>query len=135
MSMFDNVVFDEFTILEGQQAEEYKKRKAKEERAQTKKSMDRAARYTLSRIANSSQNEYGDNADKIAERIMKSSSRSAKEIEDMDDDCDNKKKVIKTGTKMMSAMDAIDRHERRHPKKECTFDTNYLFNNSDIKII
>ena len=27
MSMFDNIVFDEFTLLEGEQAEAYKKRK------------------------------------------------------------------------------------------------------------
>ena len=30
MSMFDNIVFDEYSLLEGQQADEYKARKAKE---------------------------------------------------------------------------------------------------------
>ena len=32
MSIFDNIVFDEFTLLEGEQAEAYKKRKAEEKK-------------------------------------------------------------------------------------------------------
>lgn len=34
MIMFDNIVFDEFTLLEGKQADEYRKRKESQARAE-----------------------------------------------------------------------------------------------------
>lgn len=44
MSIFDNVVFDEFTLLEGEQAEAYKKRKAEEKAAKEKAEKERRDR-------------------------------------------------------------------------------------------
>ena len=41
MSIFDNIIFDEFTLLEGEQAEEYKRRKANEKAAKEKAEKDR----------------------------------------------------------------------------------------------
>ena len=45
MSMFDNIIFDEFTLLEGEQAEAYKKRKGEEKDKDLEHSYNRAIRY------------------------------------------------------------------------------------------
>ena len=44
MSIFDNVIFDEFTLLEGEQTEAYKKRKAEEKSAKDKAEKERRDR-------------------------------------------------------------------------------------------
>ena len=45
MSMFDNIVFDEFTLLEGEQAEAYKKRKQIEKNREHVKDIERPFNY------------------------------------------------------------------------------------------
>lgn len=56
MSYFDNIVFDENTLLEGEQAEAYKAKKAAEKKADEEKSQERY----LHRHANPN-SEYGNN--------------------------------------------------------------------------
>ena len=122
MSMFDNIVFDEFTLLEGEQAEAYKEKKDNEKRKEKHEEIERIKRRSEAgrKGSKNSNINYDDNIrnDKsslIANQMMKNTKRRY-----YDD--------------YVNAKDAANRHMRRHAKHECTFDTNYLFE-SGIEII
>ena len=120
MGIFDNVIFDEFTLLEGQQAEEYKERKAKE-----KIYNDYVDDYKACRSHGHFSNIKRDPTDKEVNDYFDSIDKGNKAVDERyyryksDRERDNVASM---------AGDAIDRHNRRHPKKEST-----IFN--DIEFI
>ena len=127
MSIFDNIVFDEYSLLEGQQAEEYKKKKEDEKIEGMKKDIKRMNSYKSSRNSDGSMPEHlndhnyasihqvdknnaykrRDNAGKAAVKLGKGervSKLPEGEWHGMRDS--------------VRAVDAIDRHQRRHAKHE-----------------
>ena len=115
MGIFDNVIFDEFTLLEGKQADEYKNNKNLKELKKDNKDTDRFMRrvsagdvYTYK---NPSKPKYG-------------KERFNKEISDMERavDANNmvknhlKDKKI-SGIDSSNARDSANRHLRRHGSK------------------
>ena len=138
MSMFDNIVFDEFTLLEGEQAEAYKKRKAAEIKAakkEDKEAINRQYRHVKADMKEKGIKQvFKDHIDKAgrvgADTVNKNSSKLNNEL--------TKKGAMfdrKAQADMARAIDGVRRHERRHPKHECTFSTNYLYESSEIDII
>ena len=141
MAIFDNVIFDEFTLLEGEQAEAYKKRKAEEARKtksadekQTKGRMIRKMGGELFKDeANMPNRKHLDS--EVREDIMrKHYPKTYKKMEDIVDNdlvdmesnpsTKNKNKALNTVSKNTGKFyDAADRHIRRHPKqyKESAF--------------
>lgn len=115
MGIFDNVVLEDCYILEGEQAEAYKKRKAKEAAAENKKEMNRNTRFSASRIAQDHQNK-GENFVKKSEEFLKKNGLD-KKINDAEKSGDNKK-YAKTAKSTLYAVDAAQRHERRHAAKQ-----------------
>lgn len=149
MSMFDNIVFDEFTLLEGEQTEAYKKRKGEEKDKDLEHSYNRAMRYNtagMEQYKGDNRKAYKDA--KSATKAIKSSpegdksyrqakhdAKEAKKNPNYYSDPDKAKASLKNLAKTSYAVDAYDRHQRRHPKHECTFSTNYLYESSEIDII
>lgn len=160
MSMFDNIVFDEFTLLEGEQAEVYKKRKEEEKADKDKSEKERNDRrygvgsYTGSKNRERFGEKYkgtgdvkdyymiskkdGDRIDASLSKVDKDIERRRKEYNGNADhrNTDNERKnYINALRCYSSAADAANRNMRRHPKNECTFSTNYLYESSEIDII
>ena len=121
MSIFDNIILDEFTILEGEQAEAYKKHKAEMKNKDFKSNNERLNNRKNAGRKYSNKFNYDDNirdaeSSLKAHKMMKKSNR------------DNLNDYI-------IAKDAANRNKRRHPNHECTFSTNYLYESSNIEII
>ena len=134
MSMFDNIMLDEFTMLdEGKQAEEYKARKAKETaRAQAeddKRFRDRAYRKaTASAIdVKGDKKKEEDFEDKVEKNGFRAaaSSRTVRKAFNTVDKYDNeppknkqeKREAIEAGKTLGRAVDGIARHDRRKAKR------------------
>ena len=141
MSIFDNVIFDEFTLLEGKQAEEYKARKEKEAkraaREEKKHFTDRNYRKVSSKISadKATEEDMEDSMMRNAGRIMASSKTGRKHIGNImnaeQNDPKNlpkelKDKAVKSTYAIANANDAIERHDRKMAKrkdvKESAFD-------------
>lgn len=115
MSMFDNIILDEFTMLdEGKQADEYRKRKAKEANSNYKKTMDRVSRYSGARISQHGEDDTDKHMQYAAEKAMKSSPKFKKEFMDATKDEGSTRKSREGLSKAIYAADAMDRHGRRH---------------------
>ena len=157
MSMFDNVVFDEFTLLEGEQAKAYKAKKAAEKEEESRKhrermnnryhsgnkkfSNDTEASYKkeYDRRGKASQNasekaeNLRDNAPKNKLFKKKENEKNRKEYEEKlnkaeGEEFNKAKEYGRLHASQNIAKDAIDRHNRRHGiKNESTF--------SDIEMI
>lgn len=113
-SFLDNVVLEDFDfILEGEQAEAYKKRKAEEAknraRDEHKHIYDRGMRKLNAKIADSVSKNGGDLKGMV------------KDQEKILHNMDKAEKYGKTEERSSIAFDAMDRHARRHPQKESTF--------------
>ena len=122
MSMFDNVMLDEFTMLdEGKQAEEYKKKKEIEKNREHVKDFNRAWNYTTSRM---NDKEKMDDLDRKSSKALRTSDQGRALDKIKNNYQKNKENPIDTtkGQKIVSkgayAVDAFDRHQRRHPKTE-----------------
>ena len=106
MSMFDNIILDEFTMLdEGKQADEYKRRKHKENNSEFVKNIHRAYRYSSSRMPHQHEE---DNTDKHTELVAKKS---------ISPELNYKRSTRKSKENLLKdiyAADAKDRHNRRH---------------------
>lgn len=149
MSMFDNVVFDEFTLLEGKQADEYRKRKESQARAEKNRhfanAQSRAARTVGNDIDKSVRPGVG-----TVKAVQKQMEKRQNDIDRIKTSPKGKKdteRYEKIINKSMDgklskkdydfsknyeadvnyAADAIRRHDRRHPKTESAF--------SDIEMI
>lgn len=109
-SMFDGILFDEFTMLdEGKQAEEYKARKAKEHDEEFRNSQKR----TDSRKDAGKKNPNGYAGDKhVYDDLIRNDMSSAKAHKMMKQTNRNRLDDYVT------AKDATNRHLRRHPKTE-----------------
>ena len=121
MSMFDNIVFDEFTLLEGEQAEAYKKRKQIEKNREHVKDIERPFNYiakkALPAANNTKEADLVDKEKEYTKRIRTSPQGKALEKQEKHSDGDfmslKNQKILSKGT---YAIDAIDRHDRRHGK-------------------
>ena len=148
MSIFDNIIFDEFTLLEGKQAEEYKKRKEEEKYNNSdikyrntwsghydvgqgyktggkSKSHHEFIKNSFGRVGDQSTDQEKENN----ERMLRSTKKADKAIKSRqygkfnNKNFDGKKdRDIIDNTDHLNAADAINRHERRHPKKESAFE-------------
>ena len=134
MSMFDNLVLDEFTMLdEGKQADEYRARKAKEasraQAADDKQFKDRMYRKAMASSYDAKgdkkkEEDYEDNVQRGGARMM-ASSRTARKAYNTMDKYDNieptnkkeKREAIEAGKHMGRGLDALSRHDRRKAKK------------------
>lgn len=121
----------ESLFTEGEQAEAYKKRKAAEQKAETKKGANRAMRKSMSYgfdQKTGDQVSADDAAGKMAKRMVKygnnNSLMSDAEYVASDRKADNPSN--KKAQRLSYALDAIDHHERRHPTKESAYN---LFKN------
>ena len=142
MGIFDNIIFDEFTLLEGEQAEAYKKRKA-EEAKKAKADDDKQAKSRMIRkFGGELFKDESDMPDRnhkdfkarmnIADRdFEKTNSKLEDKVDktlvdyENNPSTKNKNKVLRDVSKnTMRAYDAADRHIRRHPKqyKESVFE-------------
>ena len=143
MSMFDNLVLDEFTMLdEGKQADEYRERKAKEaedaasdgDRRYRKNSGGKQTSSSRTTF-NTSGNTYDapgdkwtkDNPERGIKHPIKTSKGRSQDAKRQDKanrmiDNLNKHHMYRDGEEgekdMMRATDAANRHLRRHPKTE-----------------
>ena len=130
MSMFDSIILDEFTMLdEGKQADEYKARKAKEAEDDEKKSLTRNVNYSNKKDKEANIKSKKDmekyDKDKGYTKAVRTSDqgRAAAKFatrvyrgkEEIDPYNKNHRDLI---SKSAYAMDAYDRHQRRHPKTE-----------------
>ena len=107
-SFLDNVVLEDFDfILEGDQAEAYKKRKAKEMRDAQKRFNNRMVRKMAVKTADMTSEED----EKRKERKANQFQSDMEKIDRHKTDDENK----------VYAMDALDRHRRRHHTNESTF--------------
>lgn len=124
MSMFDNVILDEFTMLdEGKQADEYKKKKEIEKNREHVKDFNRAWNYARSKTDD---REKVDDLDRKSTKALRTSDQgkaAVKQIKHLAktsgfDNMAFSKKGQKAMSKATYAVDAYDRHQRRHPKTE-----------------
>ena len=111
MSIFDNIVFDEFTLLEGEQAEAYKKRKAKE-----KEDREYEDDYKGSRSFGHFNSHKKPVSDKDVENYWKSIDKGNKEVAKRDYNGRYKSSNDSWNAAGMAA-DAINRHLRKEDKK------------------
>lgn len=143
MSMFDNIVFDEFTLLEGEQAEAYKKRK--EEERYNNRNIKSRNTYGYMNVGqgyktkgkNKSHKDYMNNkynrvVDQTTAQEKENNNRLHRSIEKAEREVknrqilgkynnknfDGKDNKVLIGTDVRDAADAINRHERRHSKNE-----------------
>lgn len=124
MGIFDKVVLEDCYILEGEQVEAYKKRKADEKAAQDKADSDRNERR-YSGLEKDNHSKFVGNQRKNPN----SRSMSDKEFDKWSDDYSKDErradraasKANKSGlrgNKFNTAFDAANRHERRHAAKQ-----------------
>ena len=129
-SMFDDIIFDGFTMLdEGKQADEYRARKAKEAKDDERKSLIRNVNYsnTKDKEANIKSKRDMEDYDKDmgytkaartsdqGRAAAKFATRIYRGKEEIDTNNKNHRDLM---IKSAYAMDAYDRHLRRHPKTE-----------------
>ena len=118
MALFDNVYLEDFDfMLEGEQAEQYKQRKEKEKARDHVKGIERAMNYALSR-----DEKKRDELDRDLTKAVRTSDQGRK----MDSirrhynkegkNPLNTRKGQEFATKSAYAIDAYDRHQRRHKK-------------------
>lgn len=121
-TIFDNIIFDEFTLLEGEQAEAYKKRKADEKAVKEKEYNERNERRYIGQTFGW---KSGSHPNPSEEMIEKDGKRLYKSMDIEEKEWNNRKKTGKnienySGAKpgeIEARMDAIDRHLRKEEKK------------------
>ena len=125
MSYFDNIVFDENTLLEGEQAEAYKAKKAAEKEAREKAEkelQDNANRRIEKSVAqNINSNEKLKSFDKARKMIDRERASRSDKIRGKDYNDDTKKAYNQHSNmykSIMSNYDATARHFRRHSQNE-----------------
>lgn len=112
MSYLDKITFEESTLLEGEQAEEYKARKAVEKKARREKEEERESDYLNS--ARGMKNYKGPRSTKAA--MEKDPARAAKAKEMVDKHAEKTKNTRLANNANMSnamAQDAARRHLRK----------------------
>ena len=124
MSYFDNIVFDENTLLEGEQAEAYKAKKAAEKEAREKES-EKYNNY--GRDKRKFSQIYKDDPDK-AEKVVNADNAYSKEKDNRAyrastrgynyNIADKNFNNITGKDKKGAAIDAIMRYDRRHPDRK-----------------
>ena len=128
MSIFDNIIFDEFTLLEGEQVEAYKKKKAEDKSTKNKAELDRFYRRY-------DRDDYDDTTDKAKKVIDKEFKNRIDKVDDISKDPDNfgwkeRLKRVDNAMNIQKArrsgdyQDGVKRHIRRHPNqyKESAFE-------------
>ena len=124
-SFLDNVVLEDFDfILEGEQAREYLDRK--NDREFVHDYLDRSRTFhrvknntnTLAKVENGKANKEEIERGRKQLRQLRHDSPSAREIGKR---IKEKKATLQDYSSIHDALDAMDRHDRRHPKKESTF--------------
>ena len=116
MSMFDNIVFDEFTLLEGEQANNYKYKKVKEKYDQEERDYTRRIkRRAAGRVSNISKDYKTGGTEKVEKNIR----------DDMRRDFDANHMVGRYAKNKdnndfdhIYAIDAANRHIRKEEKKK-----------------
>lgn len=127
MSMFDNIVFDEFTLLEGEQAEAYKKRK-EEEKASAKEEDKKREIHGQKSYKNSSIHDRF-NAERLAKRELKNRRKESNNSEK-----ESMKKLdawrhdMRNDKKMKDAEEAINKNSK-NAKNISNFTDNISDNN------
>ena len=106
------------SIVEGDQAEAYKKRKAQAAKADEHKMNNRIFHRGSAMVADKGEDEVDKHLDRQTEK-MRSGSKSFKKLtDDLTDGKGSKSDLYKAHY----AMDAKDRHDRRHPNSESTIE-------------
>ena len=106
------------SIVEGDQAEAYKKRKAKEASADEKSMNNRIFHRGSSMVADKGEKGAEEHLDRQTEKMRSGSSSFKKLTDSLNSGKGSKSDLYKAHY----AMDAKDRHDRRHGNNECAIE-------------
>lgn len=106
------------SIVEGDQAEAYKKNKARESKADEHKMNNRIFHRGSAMVADKGEEGADEHMDRQTEK-MRSGSKSFRDLTDKMNSGKGSKSDL---YKAHYAMDAKDRHDRRHPNSESTIE-------------
>ena len=146
MSIFDNIVFDEFTILEYGVADREAKRSLQkminDKLEKENKSKMNRGRHPELKDKEKSREEYLRAKSAIDKEYINRSSKKPdissgdiRDIRSQQREIKDSAKRAQNAARDDASIKSVMRHNRRQYKTECTFSTNYLYDSSNIEMI